>query len=70
MKRSVVLSLVVFLVGIFSCVPAIKIFYWVATTNSSEISISGFDIALLLSAVGGGALVGAAWIFVGGRESR
>jgi hypothetical protein len=68
MLHKIVLPLLMAIVGIVLCIPAFRIFAWVITNSSGDINISGIDLALTLSTLGGALVVGAAWVFFWARR--
>jgi len=68
--RRLILGIILFALGVTLCVPALRIAWWVWSVGggNSDVSLAGFDVAVLFSAIGGGTLVGSIWALYGVRR--
>lgn len=65
----VLLPLGMAIVGILLCFPALRIIAWVLSNSEGDIQISGINIAIALSTLGGALVVGSAWVYFWTRRS-
>ena len=68
MIRRTIVPLIMIILGIVFCLPAFRIIAWVLENSSGDIDISGIDLAIALSMLGGGLVVGSAWAFFWSRR--
>jgi len=66
----ITLGIALIMIGIAFSVPAIRLIIFVFSVNGSDINISGINVVIIASALGGASLVGGLWSIASWRRDK